>query len=281
MVKIDLGCHIDGYVAVVATTVFVGESGAEQKCTGRQADVMMAAHTASECVLRMIKPGGKSPDVSKIINRVAEEYGCTPVVGVCSHSLERNNLDGEKVIVGKADTEQKVDDVEFAPHEVYALDIVMSTGEGKPKEVDERTTVFMRNPDSTYRLKMKASRQVLSQVDKDFPNFPFTVRAFGEDEKKVYFGLKECTTHELLTAYPVLYEKEGEHIGHIKMTVVVLPSGTIRVAGTSMNTEGIASEKSIKDEEILKILAQSAGKKKKNKKKKKKPAAAASTEDKQ
>lgn len=34
----------------------------------------------------------------------------------------------------------------------------MSTGEGKPRELDARTTVFKRDPESRYLLKMKASR---------------------------------------------------------------------------------------------------------------------------
>ena len=47
---------------------------------------------------------------------------------------------------------------EFDVHEVYALDILVSSGEGKAKEKDTRTTVYKRKPDLIYQLKMKASR---------------------------------------------------------------------------------------------------------------------------
>jgi len=33
---------------------------------------------------------------------------------------------------------------EFALHEVYAVDILISSGEGKPKESDLRTTVYKK-----------------------------------------------------------------------------------------------------------------------------------------
>lgn len=46
---------------------------------------------------------------------------------------------------------------EFAVHEVYAVDVLVSTGDGKTKEKDNRTTVYKRTTES-YNLKMKASR---------------------------------------------------------------------------------------------------------------------------
>lgn len=58
MVKIDMGAHIDGFIAVVAHTVVVGASN-DKKVKGRQADVMMAAHLASEAALRLVRPGNE------------------------------------------------------------------------------------------------------------------------------------------------------------------------------------------------------------------------------
>lgn len=51
----DLGAHIDGFIAVVAHTVAVG--GGE--VTGRAADVLLAAHLASEAALRLLRPGNE------------------------------------------------------------------------------------------------------------------------------------------------------------------------------------------------------------------------------
>ena len=52
----DMGGHIDGFIAVVAQTVVIGAS-AENKVTGRLADVVQAAYTCSEAALRKINPG--------------------------------------------------------------------------------------------------------------------------------------------------------------------------------------------------------------------------------
>lgn len=51
----DMGCHIDGFIAVVAHT-HVLQGG---PVTGRAADVIAAANTAAEVALRLVRPGKK------------------------------------------------------------------------------------------------------------------------------------------------------------------------------------------------------------------------------
>ena len=61
VVKIDLGAHIDGFVAVAAHTLVVGVS-LEKKAKGRRADVILAAYNAAQATLRLVKDGkGVSP----------------------------------------------------------------------------------------------------------------------------------------------------------------------------------------------------------------------------
>jgi methionine aminopeptidase len=87
------GCHIDGYIAVVASTIVVGEP-----VTDRKADVIAAAQTAAECVLKMLKPGQVNEEITRIIQKVADIYGCQPIEGVLSHEMKRFVIDGNKVL---------------------------------------------------------------------------------------------------------------------------------------------------------------------------------------
>lgn len=50
-----MGCHVDGFIAVVAHT-HVLQNG---KVTGKAADVIAAANTAAEVALRLVRPGKK------------------------------------------------------------------------------------------------------------------------------------------------------------------------------------------------------------------------------
>jgi ribosomal protein L28 len=54
----DLGAHVDGFIAVVAHSLVIGATK-DNKVTGRKADVLLAAHHASQAALRLLKPGNE------------------------------------------------------------------------------------------------------------------------------------------------------------------------------------------------------------------------------
>merc|ERR1712232_200682 len=114
--------------------------------------------------------------------------------------------------------EEKNEKFEFELNEVYCIDIVMSTGEGKAREAELRSTVFKRNVENSYNLKTQKARQFISDVNRRFPALPFSMRAF-EDEQVARIGVSEGKRHELLDEYPVLKEKDGELVAQFKFTV--------------------------------------------------------------
>jgi len=262
-VKIDLGVHVDGYIATLAHTVLCSSGPA----TGRKADVIQAAYQASELAQRMYKEGCTNTEITEMISKVAESFKCTPVEGVLSHQMKKHVIDANKVIINKPSTEQQVAKAEIEKNDVFAMDIVMSTGEGKPRPSDLRTTVFKRNISEKYSLKMKASRSFFSEVNQRFPTMPFTLRA--GDERNWRMGVVECVKHSLFTEYPVLFDKEGTFVAQFKFTVMLLPSGNAARI-TSGPVPEAPSELAIEDEALKELLAVSTEKKKKNKPKKKK-----------
>ena len=80
------------------------------------------------------KDGCSNNDVTKVISQVAEAYKCTPVEGVLSHQMKKHVIDANKTIINKATTDQQVPEAAVNKNDVFAIDIVMSTGEGKPKQ---------------------------------------------------------------------------------------------------------------------------------------------------
>ncbi|CAF1054774.1 unnamed protein product [Adineta steineri] len=156
---------------------------------------------------------------------------------------------------------------EFALHEVYAVDILVSSGEGKPRETDIRTTVYKKK-DFVYQLRMKSSRVFLSEVEKRFTLMPFTLRHF-EDEKRARMGVIECANHDLVEPYPVYQEKDGEFVAQFKFTLLLMPNGQMKITGLPIDLDLYESEYKITDSDIKQLLTSSTQKKKKNKKKKK------------
>ncbi|KAI3906151.1 hypothetical protein MKW92_031492 [Papaver armeniacum] len=337
ILKIDMGCHIDGFIAVVAHTHVLQEG----PVTGRAADVIAAANTAAEVALRLVRPGKKNKEVTEAIQKVAAAYDCKIVEGVLSHQLKQFVIDGNKVVLSVPGPETRVDDAEFQENEVYAIDIVASTGEGKvrthdalnfihsskfillinlliliqsaifktlqPRLLDERqTTVYKRAVGESYQLKMKASRFIFSEINQNFPIMPFSARfgfliRFSDnfvlhnllldilfslhsidvvfflfspprralEEKRARLGLVECVNHELLQPYPVLHEKPGDLVAHIKFTVLLMPNGSDRI--TSHALQEVQPTKTLDEEpEIKAWLALATKSKKKGGGKKKK-----------
>ena len=84
LVKIDLGAHIDGFIAVVAHTLVVGASG-DSPVTGKKADAILAANLASEAALTLVKPGNKTYEVTETVSKIGEAFDCKPVEGMLSH----------------------------------------------------------------------------------------------------------------------------------------------------------------------------------------------------
>uniref|UniRef100_A0A671VTE6 Proliferation-associated 2G4, b n=1 Tax=Sparus aurata TaxID=8175 RepID=A0A671VTE6_SPAAU len=235
LVKIDLGVHVDGFISNVAHSFVVGVTK-DNPLTGRKADVIKAAHLCAEAALRLVKPGNQNTQVTEAWNKIAKSFKCTPIEGMLSHQLKQHVIDGEKTIIQNPTDQQKKDHekAEFEVHEVYAVDVLVSTGEGK---------VRVRGP-------------------------PFAVMAF-EEEGKARLGVVECAKHELLQPFNVLHEKEGEFVAQFKFTVLLMANGPLRITNSLFEPELYKSEHEVDDPELKALLQSSASRKTQKKKKKK------------
>lgn len=291
-VKIDLGCHIDGYISVAAHTVVVPESADEppKEIPSDLGNVAVAAYNTMLVAAHALKSGAKNSDVTAAVERITKAYGVSPISFVRMHQMKRFVIDGVKEValkeyVPEAEPSQqqeandRVPPCEFEQAEVYAIDVALSSGDGRARPGDLRTTVFKRNVEINYRLKMKSSRQLLAEVDKKYPALPFVTRNFA-DERTAKMGVTECVSHGLLIPYPSLHEKPGAHVAHFKCTVLLLPSGTVRISGLELpdyyKTDKTPDEESVKVLNQLKEEEEKRAKKKASKAKRKKKKAAAS-----
>ena len=113
-----------GYIATAAHTFVVGSTATVEKpLTGRQADVLTAAHIASEVVTKLMRPGNTNSQITAAIAQalftassenesvekcfgslfssiehtglqVAASFGVSAVSGVLSHRMKRFVIDG-------------------------------------------------------------------------------------------------------------------------------------------------------------------------------------------
>ena len=150
------------FIAAVAHTHVLQEGSV----TGRAADVIAAANTAAEVALRLVRPGRKNQDVTDAIQKVAAAYDCRIVEGVLGHQMKQFVIDANKVVLNVSNPDTRVDDAEFEENEVYAIDIVASTGEGKPKP-------FLHQPNFHNMINLQTQEIQGFTLKKEQQNFGF------------------------------------------------------------------------------------------------------------
>ena len=264
--KIDLGVQIHGFAAVLAHTVVV-TAKPDDKVTGAKANAVLAAYHSVHAALRMLKVNASTNnDVTKSTQQICDDYNVKPVEGVLSHRMKRDIIDGIETIINKETIDQKVESRKFEYGDVFGLDVIVSTGEGKPKETGIKTTIYKRALETTYQLRAPASRKLLSVVENNFYSFPFSFNVFDKEENlklknpiqnlktTMKLGLTECVKNELLHPYPVLSEKKGEIVAQFKYTVAVRNDNPIIICGLPIDVTKYETDKKITDDKINEIL---------------------------
>uniref|UniRef100_A0A2K6D2V6 Peptidase M24 domain-containing protein n=1 Tax=Macaca nemestrina TaxID=9545 RepID=A0A2K6D2V6_MACNE len=135
LVKIDFGVHMDDFIANVAHT-FVVDVAQGTQVTGRKADVIKAAHLCAEAAPCLVKPGNQNTQVTDAWNKVARSFNYMPIEGILSHLWKQHVIDNP--------TDQQKKDhekAEFEVYEVHAMDVLVSSGEGRAKDAGQRTTI--------------------------------------------------------------------------------------------------------------------------------------------
>ncbi len=264
--KLNLGVEINGFASIVAHTIVI-TSNENEKIKGIKADVILAAYNSIQAALRLMKVNGPTNnDVTDAISKICNDYKVNPVEGVLSHRMKKDIIDGMETIINKSTYEQKVDQRKFEYGDVFAVDVIVSSGEGKPKETGIKTNVYKRALETTYKLRTDSGRKLLSVVESNFYSFPFSFSAFDKEENiklkqqipnfktTMKMGLSECVKYELLHGYPVLTEKTGDIVAEFTYTIAVRNEGPIVISGLNLDVNDFESDKKITNEEINKEL---------------------------
>ncbi|ELP88165.1 proliferation-associated protein 2G4, putative [Entamoeba invadens IP1] len=219
LVKIQLGAHISGFVAEVANTIVIGEAA-----TGDKQKLIEAGYLALKEAVTKLEIGVNTADISAAIDAVCKKYDVKPFENIISRNMERYVIDGQKFILNVL-PKSPSDHLTIEANEVWNLEIQLTSGAAKPIERDTRTTVFKRNVEESYLLKMKASQTTFREINDKYPTFPFAISML-ENEAKAKLGLVEMTKHSLVDAYNVVYEKTG-NVSQFKATVIITEKGKV------------------------------------------------------
>ncbi|NPA04877.1 MAG: type II methionyl aminopeptidase [Crenarchaeota archaeon] len=212
VVKVDIGVHVDGYIADTATTIALSP---------RYEGLLDAAREALERALEFIKPGTPFKAVSRLIEDVIRRKGYRPIGNLGGHSIGRYRIHAGESI---PNSYEPFLPGSFKPGRVYAIEPFATNGKGVA--VDAPEVYIYALSQSRLRRRMKdAEKKLLAVIASRYRTLPFTERWLSDvvgDVEQLRRILKRLSKIGMLTSYPVLVEAGRGLVSQFEHTIVVL-----------------------------------------------------------
>ncbi len=206
VVKLDVGVHVDGWLADTAITVDLrGEP-----------DLVEASEAALEAALDTVEAGVDAGEVGAVIEETIDGYGFNPVVNLSGHGLGRWEQHTDPNIPNRA-VEQSAT---LERGDVVAVEPFATTGSGKVRE-GAQEEIYALEQERTVRD--RAARQALEQITEDFRTLPFATRWL--DGPRAEMALRRLVANDIVHGYPVLKENDGELVSQKEHTIIVTDDG--------------------------------------------------------
>ena len=202
LVKLDIGVHIDGYIADTAVTVDLDQ----------HKELVQASKSALDAAIDVVQAGIDTVSISTIIERTITDYGFLPVANLTGHGLERYTQHAPPTIYNrKTQTGAKLKE-----GQVIAIEPFASNGNGRVYETG-KAEIFsfirakpVRSPDA---------RALLKEIER-YKTLPFAKRWL---QGRVDLGLKQLEMAGIVRAYPIL--KNHGLVSQSEDTLIVRTNG--------------------------------------------------------
>lgn len=207
LVKVDIGCQIDGYISDRAFTIFVGH---------KTHPMIETSEKATKAALGALKPGVKVSEISAVIDDIVTDAGFNPIRNLAGHSMAQNSQH-EPPSIPNSRTKDHTEILEDTP---IAIEVFTTNGSGWVKE-SSPTTIYKFLQNRPVRL--PEARKILEMAKKDFELLPFATRWLkGISPVRLEMALRQLVEAEALETYPPLKEESGGMVAVHEDTKIVL-----------------------------------------------------------
>tara|TARA_Y100000310_G_scaffold345575_1_gene466788 strand:- start:4004 stop:4924 length:921 start_codon:yes stop_codon:yes gene_type:complete len=214
LIKIDIGVHIDGWIADTAMTVEVGDSNKYGK-------LIEASQNALKAAIEKVKPGITISEIGKAQMDEAKKKGFTTIKNLSGHTLDQHTVHAGISIPTYESGEKTV--LEEGMH--IAIEPFVTQGDGFVKN-EGKATVFMLRGD--VKVRSPYARKIVDFV-KIRNGLPFTTRHITRKFSKGVFalGMRELANTGLLEDYPPLGERSRGMVAQFEHSMIVTKDGAL------------------------------------------------------
>lgn len=210
VIKIDLGVHINGFIADTAVTISY-DSKYDQL-------VNTAESSLSEAV-KIAKQNTKSSEIGKIIENTITNNGLKPIQNLSGHSLEQYIIHAGKSI---PNIKTYGSSFSLSVNQAYAIEPFVTTKEGLgivyEGKIKNIFSLISRKP-----TKNKDADEFITYLWNKFKTLPFALRwLVDEFEEPQARGLVDYLIKKKnIRAYPILVEGNNQVVSQAEHTVFV------------------------------------------------------------
>lgn len=205
MVKLDLGVHVDGYIADSAVTVDLSGNP----------DLVKASEEALATAIDIIKAGVNTAEIGEVIEETIRGYGFKPIANLTGHGVARYLAHTPPSIPNR----HMGHGVELEPGQIIAIEPFATDGAGKVSDgtLTEIFQVVQNKP-----IRMPAARKLMKELQ-EYKTLPFAKRWLTSP--KLDLSLMQLERTGLITSFPVLKEVGGGLVSQSEHTVIVTEDG--------------------------------------------------------
>ena len=218
VLKIDVGVHIDGYIADTAVTVSYDT---------KYQNMIDIAERALDEAIGISRSNTRVSDIGRIIEKTITKYGCKPIQNLSGHSLERYTIHAGKSIpniwtIGHS--------FNLSVNNVYAIEPFVTTNDGQGV-VYEGKIKNIFGIGSRKRTKEQKTDAFLEYLWNKFKTLPFALRwIVNEYEEKEALSLLEILVKKKnVHAYPILVEGANRIVVQAEHTIIPQESNTLTI----------------------------------------------------
>ncbi len=218
VLKIDVGVHIDGYIADTAVTV---------SFDSKYQDLIDIAQRALDEAIGIARSNTRVSDIGRIIEKTITKHGCKPIQNLSGHSLERYTIHAGQSIpniwtIGHS--------FNLSVNNVYAIEPFVTTKDGQGI-VYEGKVKNIFGITSRKRAKDQRADEFLEYLWNKFKTLPFALRWVVKDyeEKEALSLLETLLKKKNVHAYPILVEGSNRIVAQAEHTIIPQESNTITI----------------------------------------------------
>jgi len=210
VVSIDIGAHVDGYIADTAYTL---------DFSGKYEDMLKANQEALVGAIALIRPGALVTEIGKSVHATLKAAGYKPIENLTGHEVKQYDLHAGLAIPNiEVPHKLRIQEGMALAIEPFATD-----GYGRVIESKHAEIFSLQEPRPTRN---KDARSIISQVA-DRQSLPFAERWYAKTipPLRLDLAMRELVSNGTLRAYPILHEKEKGIVSQFEHTVIVTKDG--------------------------------------------------------